>query len=144
MPDREPSGVNDEVIATFRTMGGTVGRYFADLCSCSRPQGKERTTAHGPAHLAVDDGRYLVAAAAGGAPRHPAWYHNLLADPTVTVEVGTERFEATAFVANGRERDMLHDRFVTGQPQLAHYQSGTNRQIPMVTLALSKPGTSPP
>ncbi len=81
----------------------------------------------------LDGKRYVVAAAAGGAPRHPACYHDLLAGPTVTVEVGTERSEVTASVASGQERDMLYERFVAEQPQWAHYQSRTSRQIPTVT-----------
>ena len=63
---------------------------------------KERTSAL----LYVPDGdRYAVIASKGGAPNNPAWYHNLLTHPTVTVEVGTEKFEAEASVVTGAERD---------------------------------------
>jgi deazaflavin-dependent oxidoreductase (nitroreductase family) len=83
----------------------------------------------------TDDGnRLLVYASKGGAPTHPAWYHNLVANPRVTVEVGTERFEADATVITGEERDRLYDRHAAEFPGFAEYQAKTNRTIPVVAL----------
>jgi deazaflavin-dependent oxidoreductase (nitroreductase family) len=78
---------------------------------------------------------YVVAAAAAGAARNPAWYHNLMAHPAVPIEVGNRVLDATARVAIGTGRDRLFNRFAPEPPQLASYQTRTNRQVPMIVLA---------
>jgi deazaflavin-dependent oxidoreductase (nitroreductase family) len=85
-----------------------------------------------------DGDRYLVAASAAGHPQHPAWYHNLLADPLVTAEVWTdgvlETFEAIAEPAEGADRDALWAQITSHAPGLTGYQRETERVIPVVTL----------
>ena len=71
----------------------------------------------------------------GGAAADPDWYRNLLARPQVTVEAGTEEFQAAALVITGAEREVMFQRFAAAQPLLARYQSMTTRQIPVVALA---------
>ena len=71
----------------------------------------------------------------GGAPKNPAWYHNLVANPKVTVEVGTEKFEATATViADRAERDRLYAGMVAHAEGFADYETKTTRVIPIVVL----------
>ena len=70
----------------------------------------------------------------GGAPKNPAWYHNIVANPTVTVEYGTEKFEADARVATGAERDDLYARQAKAFPPFAEYETKTTRKIPVVVL----------
>jgi deazaflavin-dependent oxidoreductase (nitroreductase family) len=70
----------------------------------------------------------------GGAPTHPDWYHNLRANPRVTVEVGNERFDARARIAAHDERDRLWREFKEEIPVLADYEQKTSRQIPVVVL----------
>ena len=69
-----------------------------------------------------------------GAPEHPAWYHNLVANPVVTVEVGPERFQAEASVAEGNERGRLFDAHAAAMPNYAEYQRVTTRIIPVMIL----------
>jgi deazaflavin-dependent oxidoreductase (nitroreductase family) len=136
MPERDRGGRNQEVIDEFRANGGQVGGYFADmslllLTTTGARSGQPHTT---PLSYFADGDRCIVFAAAGGAPADPDWYHNLLADPRVTVEAGTEVFEATAAVATGEERDALFGWFAAVRPQLLQYQDRTTRQIPVVAL----------
>jgi len=136
MPERDQSSRNQQVITEFRANGGKVGGYFADislllLTTTGARSGQSHTT---PLSYLADGGRYVVFAAAGGAPGDPDWYHNLIASPRVTVEAGTEVFDATAVVTTGEERGALFERFAAVQPQLMLYQSRTTRQIPVVAL----------
>ena len=83
----------------------------------------------------VPDGeRLLVIASNAGAPTHPAWYHNLVAHPQVTVEVGRETFDATAIVTEGEERQRLWASIVEKSPFFADHQVKITRQIPVVAL----------
>lgn len=130
------ASMNQRVIEEFRANGGRVGGYFAGiplllLTTTGARSGQPRT--HPLSYLA-DGERYVIVAAAGGAPAHPAWSHNLIAHPDVTVEVGTEAHEARAVVTTGAERDAWFGRFTAQQPQLAVYQSRTTRPIPVVAL----------
>jgi deazaflavin-dependent oxidoreductase (nitroreductase family) len=110
-----------------------VGGYFAGmslllLTTTGARSGQSHTT---PLGYFADGDRCIVFAAAGGAPADPDWYHNLLADPRVTVEAGTEMFEATA-TTTGEERDALFDRFAAARPHLLQYRDRITRQIPVV------------
>jgi deazaflavin-dependent oxidoreductase (nitroreductase family) len=82
----------------------------------------------------TDGDRLLVFASKGGAPTNPDWYHNVRANPTVTVEVGTDTFDATAVVVTGEERDRLYARHAEQYPGFAEYQANTTRTIPVVAL----------
>ena len=112
MPERDRGSRNRQVIDEFRANGGTVGGYFAGmslllLTTTGARSGRPHTA---PLSYFAGGGRYIVAAAAGGAPADPGWYHNLLADPRVTVEAGTAISGATAAVITGEERDALFGR----------------------------------
>jgi deazaflavin-dependent oxidoreductase (nitroreductase family) len=80
----------------------------------------------------------------GGAPRHPAWYHNLVAHPEVTVELGAERFTAHAVVTEGAERERLFAQMAERMPNFAEYQRNTTRQLPVIVLQreAERPGDS--
>jgi len=127
---------NASVIEEFRAHGGRVGGPFEGaplllLTSTGAKSGEERTT---PVMYLPDGGRMVIFASKAGAPTHPAWYHNLVANPTATVEVGTESFQATARVASGEERAELYNRQAELRPQFADYAEKTTREIPVVVL----------
>lgn len=74
----------------------------------------------------------MVVAAKGGAPTNPDWYHNLLANPAATVELGTETFAVRAAVPDAAERDRRFARIVERMPGFGDYQQQTTRRIPVV------------
>ncbi|ODU01101.1 MAG: nitroreductase [Pseudonocardia sp. SCN 72-86] len=80
------------------------------------------------------DGRYALVASRGGAPEHPVWYHNLRANPTVTLQDGTDSGEYTAREIDGPEREEWWDRSVAAFPNYAEYQTKTSRRIPVFVL----------
>ena len=82
----------------------------------------------------ADGDRVLVFASKGGAPTHPDWYHNLVANPRVTVEVGIDSYPARATVLEGEERDRLYAEQSRRYPGFAEYQRNTSRIIPVVAL----------
>ena len=127
---------NASVIAEFRAHGGRVGGPFEGaplllLTSTGAKSGEERTT---PVMYLPDGERMVIFASKAGAPTNPAWYHNLVANPTATVEVGTESFQARARVASGEERAELYNRQAELRPQFADYAEKTTREIPVVVL----------
>ena len=77
---------------------------------------------------------YIIVASKGGAPQHPGWYRNLLADPNADVQVGTEKFKARARTVTGAERARLWDVALKFWPPYADYQKKTEREIPVVVL----------
>jgi len=77
---------------------------------------------------------YFVVASKGGAPQHPAWYRNILADPEVEIQVGTARMRARARTATGEERAKLWAQALQIWPPYADYQRKTEREIPVVVL----------
>jgi deazaflavin-dependent oxidoreductase (nitroreductase family) len=81
-----------------------------------------------------DGERIVIFASKAGAPTNPAWYHNLLANPHTTVEVGSETREATAVPITGEDRDRLFNRQVELYPQFAEYARKTTRRIPVIAL----------
>ena len=94
--------------------------------------GTERVTPLGC--FPLDDGRYAVAASSGGSPQHPAWYHNLKAHPSITVEVGAETFTAVAQELDDAARAELWPRLVARYPTLGQHQAKTTRQVPVFIL----------
>ncbi|WP_171171939.1 nitroreductase/quinone reductase family protein [Streptomyces sp. I05A-00742] len=127
---------NQSVIDEFRSAGGQVGGPFEGgdlllLTTTGARSGAEHTT---PLGYVRHDGLLLVVASDMGAPRHPAWYHNLLAHPVVGVEIGTETFEAVAVPAEGARRDELFAHVVRAVPGYGDYQTGTDRVLPVVVL----------
>lgn len=131
------SGFNEGVIDDFRahkgqiTKGPFTGRSLLLLTTRGKKSGKERTN---PLAYTRDGDRIFVIASKGGAPEHPDWYQNLRANPGVSVEVGPERFEATASVAKGAERRRLYDLQSSHMPAFKDYEKKTTREIPVVVL----------
>jgi deazaflavin-dependent oxidoreductase (nitroreductase family) len=128
---------NKQIVEEFRANDGKVGGMFEGknvllLTTIGAKSGEERLS---PLAYTRDGDRYVVAASMGGAPKNPAWYHNLVANPKVTVEVGTEKFEATATViADRAERDRLYAGMIAHAEGFADYEKKTTRVIPIVVL----------
>lgn len=128
---------NRQVIAEFRANGGKVGGGFEGapmvlLTTTGRKSGEPRTV---PLVYLDDDGIVTVFGSKGGAPSHPDWYLNLQADPTATVELGEDSFQATAQFVEGAERDEIYGRQAELMPGFAEYQANTDRVIPVVRLS---------
>lgn len=127
---------NAALIEEFRANGGKVGGRFEGrpvllLTTTGRKSGRRITT---PLVYLQDGERRLIFASKAGSPTHPDWYHNLVANPTVTVEVGTETYDANAVVLTGEERDRLYAKQVETTPIFGEYQQKTTRTIPVITL----------
>ena len=127
---------NDLLIAQFRTNAGKITGQFADLPmlllkTADAKTGGIRTT---PLVYFKDGDRYLIIASKAGASTNPAWYHNLVANPTASVELPTEFFDVQARVATGDERDRLFHKVAEHFPIYAGYQQKTGRRIPVVVL----------
>ncbi|HEX5502165.1 MAG TPA: nitroreductase family deazaflavin-dependent oxidoreductase [Thermomicrobiales bacterium] len=127
---------NRKLIAEFRATRGQADWPFADrplllLTTTGARSGQARTA---PMMYIPDGDRLLVIASNIGAPAHPGWYHNLVAHPDVTVEVGAETYAATAVVTSGAERRRLWARVVEQHPFFAEHQAKTTREIPVVAL----------
>lgn len=136
MSNPAPNDWNQSIIAEFRANEGHVGGPFAGLTlllltTIGAKSGRQFTS---PLVYSTDGDRLLIFASKAGAPTHPDWYHNLIANPEVTVEQGTETFNARAVVVTGEERDRLYAEQATRSPQFAEYQTKTTRQIPVVAL----------
>jgi deazaflavin-dependent oxidoreductase (nitroreductase family) len=130
---------NERLIQEFRANKGQVGHLggFLDdfpillLTTTGAKSGRPHTT---PLMYVSDGGRPVVFASAGGSPKNPAWYHNLLAHPEVGVEMGEESFGAVAVVAEGAERERLWELAVDSNPPLGAYPEKLDRLIPLITL----------
>ena len=133
------AGQNDfnlKIIEEFRANGGETfgvfkGRPLLLLTTTGAKSGEARTT---PLVYSKDRDRLVIIASMGGAPKHPAWYLNLAANPGVTVELGTEKFAASASSAEGTERDRIYAQQAEMMPAFAEYQQKTTRRIPVVLL----------
>jgi deazaflavin-dependent oxidoreductase (nitroreductase family) len=132
-----PPGFDDDIIEQFRANQGRIlrgpfaGRTLLLLTTTGARSGRLLTK---PLGFTRDGDRYVVIASKGGAPTHPAWYHNLVANPRVTVEVGDQRFEARASVTEGAERERLFAQQAAQIPVFGKYQEMTTREIPVVVL----------
>jgi len=138
MADRQ--NWNRSIIEEFRANGGKVGgmwegRPLLLLTTTGAKSGQRRTN---PTMYLREGDRLLIFASRGGAPTNPDWYHNLLAHPHVTVEVGSETYDAVATVLSGEERDRLYARQAQLFPQFADYQTRTTRKIPVIALVRQK------
>jgi deazaflavin-dependent oxidoreductase (nitroreductase family) len=131
-----PSDYNARIIDEFRANEGRVGGSFEGtplllLHHTGARSGEKRIN---PLAYQHDDGRYVVFASKGGAPRNPGWYHNLKAHPDVTIEVGTDTIEVLASEASGEERERLFHTQAERVPQFAEYERRTERAIPVMVL----------
>jgi deazaflavin-dependent oxidoreductase (nitroreductase family) len=127
---------NAALIEEFRANGGKVGGRFEGrpvllLTTTGAKSGRPFTS---PLVYLNDGGRMYIFASKAGAPSHPDWYHNLVANPTVTVEVGTEKYQAKATVITGEERDRIYAKQVEAIPTFGEYQQKTTRIIPVIAL----------
>ncbi|HUY38940.1 MAG TPA: nitroreductase family deazaflavin-dependent oxidoreductase [Candidatus Binataceae bacterium] len=127
---------NQRVIEEFRTNGGKVGGPFAGasmilLTTKGAKSGKTYTT---PLVYTRDGDRLVIIASKAGAPKNPDWYHNLVANSVITVEVGTEKFQARARVTSGAERERLYNAQAAQMPVFNEYRQKAKREIPVFTL----------
>ena len=131
---------NKKVIDEFRANGGKVGGNFEGrtLLLLHTKGAKSRQERINPVAYTKDGDKFVVIASKGGAPNHPDWYHNIIANPQLTVEVGTEKFEVEAKVAEEPERSRLYDMMVEVMPGFADYKVKTKREIPVIVLKRMK------
>jgi deazaflavin-dependent oxidoreductase (nitroreductase family) len=128
---------NRAIIEEFRANGGKVGGSFEGapvllLTSTGARTGERRTT---PLMYMPDGERMVIFASKGGAPTNPAWYHNLRANPSATVEVGADTVDVDAAVTSGEERERLFKHQAELYPQFAEYAEKTTREIPVLALS---------
>jgi deazaflavin-dependent oxidoreductase (nitroreductase family) len=139
MSDMTPAAMKDfnqQVIDEFRANGGETTGPFAGaplllLTSTGAKSGQPRTS---PVVHTRDGERYVIIASKAGAPTNPDWYHNLVANPRATIEVGTDTIEVEAEVAAGAERARLYDQQAALMPNFAEYAELTTREIPVMIL----------
>lgn len=129
---------NAQVIEEFRANDGKVGGWFADkdvliLHNTGARSGRERIT---PLVYREEGDRFFIFASKGGSDSHPDWYHNLKANPSVTVEIGADTSSATAVEINGSERDAIYARQAAAISNFGEYQAGTDRVIPVFELVI--------
>lgn len=127
---------NQQVISEFRADQGKVGGQLANmpvllLTTTGAKSGRALTR---PLVYTTDRDRIVVIASFAGAPNNPPWYHNLVANPEATVELGSERFQVRAEVTSGEERQRLFNRQAEQMSIFADYQKKTPRQIPVIVL----------
>ena len=127
---------NRQLIDEFRANNGKVGGPFerAPLVLLTTKGAKSGQLRTFPVVYTRDGDRIVVIASKGGAPNNPAWYHNLVANPEVTVELPGEKFVARASVATGDERARLWRVQADLMPNFDEYQQKTTREIPVVIL----------
>ena len=125
-----------QVITEFRANEGKVGGQMENMpvILLTMTGAKSGRTITKPLVYTTDGERIVVIASFAGAPHHPGWYHNLVANPEVTLEIGTERFRARAEVTSGEERQRLFDAQAAQMPIFHDYQKKTSRQIPVVVF----------
>jgi deazaflavin-dependent oxidoreductase (nitroreductase family) len=128
---------NQGLIKEFRENGGkAVSGPFVNaplllLTTTGAKSGKPFTT---PLVYTKDGNRIVIIASKGGFPTNPAWFHNLKAHPTVTLELGKEKFQAKATITKDPERQRLFDAQAKVMPNFNEYQKNTTRQIPVIVL----------
>lgn len=132
----EPNSWNRKIIEEFRESEGRVGGPFEGrplllLHTNGAKSGEERIN---PLAYMRDGDRYAVFASKGGAPTNPDWYHNVMANPDVTIEVGTETIKGRAYVAADPERTDIWTRQVAAMPAFGEYELKSGRTIPVIVI----------
>lgn len=132
----EQQAFNRQLIEEFRASrengdGKFAGRQLLLLTTRGARTGRPHTA---PMMCVPDGDRVLVIASNAGATSHPDWYRNAVAHPAVTVEVGTETYEATAVVLEGAERQRKWDEIVAAHAFFGDYQAKVTRTIPVIAL----------
>jgi len=132
----DPNAWNTAIIAEFRANAGKVGGQFegAPLLLLHTTGAKSGQGRVNPLAYTTDSERWIVIASKGGAPTNPDWYYNILANPDVTLEVGTEAVQARAYAAEEPERARLFAQMAERMPGFGNYQRNTTRIIPVVVL----------
>jgi len=128
---------NQAIIKEFRANDGKVGGYFKNtplllLHTTGAKSGRERVN---PAAYLADGDRLVVFASNAGAPTNPDWYHNIVANSEVSLEVGAEQFQAQATIADEPERTQLFEKMAALNPSFAGYQRKTTRPMPAIILS---------
>jgi deazaflavin-dependent oxidoreductase (nitroreductase family) len=144
MSEPDADDFNTRVIKEFRANGGTVGGRFEGMpmvlvTHTGAKSGVRRTT---PLVCSVDGGdsasgaggNVVIIASMGGAPNNPAWYHNMVTNPEVTVELGSDTYPAKVVEVHGEERQRLFDQQAAIMPFFSDYQAKTTRTIPVLVL----------
>jgi deazaflavin-dependent oxidoreductase (nitroreductase family) len=131
---------NTAIITEFRANAGKVGGPFTGktlllLHTIGAKSGKEHIN---PVAYIHDGERIVIIASKGGAPSHPDWYYNIVANPRVTAEVGTEQLRLRAIVSTEPERTRLYNKMIEKMPGFAEYQKKTTRIIPVIILSQDK------
>jgi deazaflavin-dependent oxidoreductase (nitroreductase family) len=137
-----PADFNAQIIEEFHANQGRVGGMFEGmpLLLLHHTGAKSGQSRVNPLACMSDEGRYVVFASKGGAPTNPDWYHNLKAQPNVTIEVGTDTIDVVASEATGEERERLFGTQAELVPQFADYEKQTERVIPVIVLTPTKSG----
>jgi deazaflavin-dependent oxidoreductase (nitroreductase family) len=128
---------NAQVIEEFRANGGTAGGMFEGMPlvlvhNVGAKSGTEYVT---PLVYLGEDGRTFIFGSKGGADSHPGWFHNLKANPEVSIEIGSDTVDVVAVELTGSERDRIYEAQKAAQPQFAEYEAKTDRKIPVIELA---------
>jgi deazaflavin-dependent oxidoreductase (nitroreductase family) len=122
----------EKILANGTTDGVDInGRPVILLTTRGVKSGKLRKV---PLMRVEHDGQYAIVASLGGAPKHPVWYHNVVADPDVELQDGTETHDYRAREVHGEEKAQWWERAVAAYPDYADYQKKTDRQIPVFVL----------
>jgi deazaflavin-dependent oxidoreductase (nitroreductase family) len=134
----EANDFNQKVVEEFRANGGKVGGPFDGLpmVLVHHTGAKSGTERVNPlAYQRLDDDSVAVFASKGGAPTNPDWYYNLVANPSTSIELGDDRYDVTARVAEGEERRRIWDAQKQAFPNFAEYETTAgDREIPVVVL----------
>lgn len=133
--------VGPEHVRRYRETDGAVGHdWNGASCLILTTRGRRSGEPRPQALIYGRDGeRYVVVASKGGAPTHPAWYANLVAEPRVEVQVRADRFQAIARSAEGSERERLWKIMTSVWPNYDQYAARTERRIPVVVLERARP-----
>ncbi|HEX6553902.1 MAG TPA: nitroreductase family deazaflavin-dependent oxidoreductase [Ktedonobacteraceae bacterium] len=124
---------NEPIIKEFRENGGKV-KGWAPLILLTTTGAKTGQTRIIPLMYVPYGNQILAIASKGGSAKHPEWYYNVLAHPDVTVEVGDEKFETTARILTGAEREKAFEKAVEVFPPYGKYQKIAPREIPVIAL----------
>jgi deazaflavin-dependent oxidoreductase (nitroreductase family) len=136
MPNPAIDEFNNKIMAEFHANAGKVGGPFqgADILILTTTGARSGQTRWNPLAYSKDGDRFVIAASMGGAPTSPDWYHNLVANPSAVIEVGTDVISVEASIAEGAERDRLYAQHAEKMPQFLEYAKKTERTIPVVVL----------
>ncbi len=136
----EPIDFNTQVINEFRANAGVVGGHFVHmpLILLHTTGAKSHKPRINPLAYTKDGDNIVIIASKGGAPTNPDWFHNIVANPVVEVEIGAERFQACANIPAEPERTRLYDQMAAARPAFGEYREKTTRAIPVVTLTRVK------